>query len=92
MKIYRLIHAVTIFTIMLLRFFYTESGKNVSHHLNLLMGSDLNARYGKEFLHFFTTLGILLNLLVFDKHKIFIALYYLLIILNILLIFFCLKQ
>lgn len=92
MKRYRLIHAVTILVIIILRFFYTESGNNVSHHLNLLMGSDLNARYGTDVLYFFTMLGILLNLFIFDKHKIFIALYYLLIILNIALIFLCLKQ
>ncbi len=92
MKIYRLAHAVTILIIMILRFFYPESGNNVSHHLNVLLDSNLNARDGKNVLYFCTGLGILLNVLIFDKHKIFIILYYILIIMNILLIFFCLKQ
>lgn len=92
MKIYRLTHTVTILVIIILKFFYPDSGNNISHHLNLLLDSNLNARDGKNVLYFCTILGILLNLLIFDKHKIFITLYYILIILNILLIFFCLKQ
>jgi hypothetical protein len=91
MKIYRLVHSVSILIIFLLRFFYSSSANNVSHNLNLLFNSKLSKNDGKNFLYFFLGLSVLISYVMTDKHKIFKGIYCLLIIINIILIVLCLK-
>lgn len=92
MKIYRLIHSVTIIILLMLNFSYGASAGNVSHHFNLLFSSNLNSRDGKNFIYCISGLSVFLNYLIVDQHKLLKLLYLLLIMINSILILLCIIQ
>ncbi len=92
MKIFRLVHSITILIIFVLFFLNSNSANNVSHNLNLLFNSNLNSRDGKNFLYFFSGLSILISYFIAGENRIFKGIYILLISISILFIVFSLKQ
>lgn len=92
MKKYRLIHSLSTLLIFIIKIFYPQSVKNVSNNFNQLFNSAINEGDAKNLVYFIIMLSVMINYFMFDKHKIFIALYYFLIAFNIFFIIFCLKQ
>lgn len=92
MKIYRLVHSITLLIILALFFLNSASANNVAHNLNLLFNSNLNNRDGKNFLYFFSGLSILISYFLVGENKIFKGIYFLLISISIMFIMFSIKQ
>lgn len=92
MKPYALTSAISITIIFILRFFYPDSTTNISHNLNLFSESEINIHNTKSFIYFYLVGATLLNYLIFHKHILFKMVYSLLIIINLILIVFSLKQ
>jgi len=92
MKKYRLVHSLSTLLIFIIKIFYPQSVKNISHNVNRLFNSTISEGDAKNLVYFIIMLSVIINYFMFDKHKTFIALYYFLIIFNIFFIIFCLKQ
>lgn len=92
MKAYALTLTVTITFIFIVRIFYPDSIINVSHNLNLFSVVEINTREIKNVIHLYLTGSILLSYLIFHNQLLFKLIYCLLIIINIILIIFSLKQ
>jgi hypothetical protein len=92
MKKYRLIHSLSTLLIFIIKIFYPQSGKNISHNVNQVFNSTISEGDAKNLGYFIIVLSVMINYFMFDKHKIFIALYYFLIAFNMFFIILCLKQ
>lgn len=92
MKPYAVTLLISITIIFILRIFYSDSSLNISHNLNLFSASEIKPADAKSFIYFYLMITMLLNYVIFHKHILFKLVYCLLIVINMILIVFSLKQ
>ncbi|MDR6457320.1 hypothetical protein J2786_000413 [Chryseobacterium vietnamense] len=92
MKPYAVTLLISITIIFILRIFYSDSMINASHNINIFSISEISPQETKRLVYFYLIGAGLLNYLIFHKHILFKLLYCLLIVINIILIVFSLKQ
>ncbi len=92
MKPYAVTLLISITIIFILRIFYSDSMINLSHNLNLFSASEIKPQEVKSFIYFYLMITMLINYVIFHKHILFKLVYCLLIVINIIVIVFSLKQ